>query len=38
MIDWTIVLEDAGRRLDAWLAKRPEVGSRARAREWLARG
>jgi 23S rRNA pseudouridine1911/1915/1917 synthase len=38
MTEWTIGPDDAGGRLDAWLARRPEVASRARAREWLARG
>ncbi len=35
---WTVAATDAGSRLDAWLAKRPEVGSRSRARDWIARG
>jgi 23S rRNA pseudouridine1911/1915/1917 synthase len=29
---------EANVRIDAWLAARPEVGSRARAREWIERG
>lgn len=38
MPEWTIDQEGAGVRLDAWLACRPEVGSRGRARMWIARG
>ncbi|MBE3098405.1 MAG: RluA family pseudouridine synthase [Planctomycetes bacterium] len=38
MIEWTIDRGDAGTRLDAWLARRPETGSRGRARVWLERG
>jgi 23S rRNA pseudouridine1911/1915/1917 synthase len=30
---WTVDRDDAGQRLDAWLAKRPEVSSRGKARE-----
>ena len=33
MTIWTISGADAGGRLDAWLAARPEVGSRGRARD-----
>jgi 23S rRNA pseudouridine1911/1915/1917 synthase len=33
MTTWTIAGADAGRRLDAWLAARPEIGSRGRARD-----
>ncbi len=33
MTTWTISGGDGGRRLDAWLAARPEVGSRGRARD-----
>jgi 23S rRNA pseudouridine1911/1915/1917 synthase len=36
--EWTIGPEDAGRRVDTWLARRAEVGSRARAGAWIARG
>ncbi len=36
--EWTISEADAGQRIDAWLARRPEVGSRARARAWIERG
>ncbi|MGE5361816.1 MAG: RluA family pseudouridine synthase, partial [Bacteroidales bacterium] len=35
---WTITAAEAGGRIDAWLAAREEVGSRARAREWVERG
>jgi len=38
MIEWTINGQDAGARLDAWLAGRTEAGSRSRARTWLERG
>ncbi len=38
MKEWTISEEDAGARLDAWLARQPEVHSRGRATEWIARG
>ena len=38
MKEWTITEEDAGSRLDAWLARRREVQSRGRATEWIARG
>jgi 23S rRNA pseudouridine1911/1915/1917 synthase len=33
MTTWTISDADAGLRLDAWLAARPEVGSRGKARD-----
>ena len=33
MTTWTISGADAGGRLDAWLAARPEMGSRGRARD-----
>lgn len=33
MTTWTVSEADAGQRLDAWLAARPEVGSRGRARD-----
>ncbi len=33
MTTWTIAGADAGSRLDAWLAARPEIGSRGRARD-----
>jgi 23S rRNA pseudouridine1911/1915/1917 synthase len=35
---WVIHAADTGVRLDAWLARQPEVGSRARARAWIERG
>ncbi len=35
---WTVAEGEAGLRVDAWLARQPEVGSRARAREWIERG
>ncbi len=35
---WTIAEAEAGQRLDAWLARRPEVGARARASAWIERG
>ena len=38
MIEWTIDNGDAGVRLDVWLARRPEAGSRGKAREYLERG
>ncbi len=38
MIEWMIDEPDAGVRLDAWLARRPEVGSRGTARAYLDRG
>ncbi len=38
MTEWTISEEVAGARLDLWLARRPDVRSRGRAAEWIARG
>lgn len=38
MTRWRVNADDEGHRLDAWLARRPEVGSRGRARTWLERG
>ncbi len=38
MTTWTISGAEAGGRLDAWLAARPEVGSRSRARDAVERG
>jgi 23S rRNA pseudouridine1911/1915/1917 synthase len=38
MQDWRVAPEDAGVRLDQWLARRVEGGSRRRAAEWLTRG
>ncbi len=38
MTRWTVAPGDAGLRLDAWLAARPEIGSRGRAREAIERG
>lgn len=35
---WIVSDAEAGGRVDAWLAKRPEVGSRPRARAWIERG
>lgn len=35
---WIIDVTDAGLRLDAWLASRPEIGSRGRARDAIERG
>jgi 23S rRNA pseudouridine1911/1915/1917 synthase len=35
---WIVEQEGAGRRLDAWLAARPEFGSRGRAQDALACG
>ncbi len=35
---WIVADGDAGLRVDAWLARQPEVGSRTRAREWIERG
>lgn len=36
--EWTVDESGAGVRLDAWLAARPEIGSRGRARQALERG
>lgn len=36
--DWIVPASDAGRRLDVWLAGRPTIGSRTRARDAVARG
>ena len=38
MTEWTIGAAEAGLRLDLWLSRRPEAGSRGRARAWLERG
>lgn len=38
MIEWTIGAGEGGPRLDAWLAARPEIGSRGKAREAIERG
>lgn len=38
VVDFIVDAADAGQRLDAWLARRTEAGSRARASEWIARG
>ena len=35
---WVVSADQAGARVDAWLAGRPEVGSRLRARGWIERG
>ena len=38
MQDWVVSEADAGMRLDVWLARRTEAGSRRRVAEWLGRG
>jgi 23S rRNA pseudouridine1911/1915/1917 synthase len=38
MTTWPVGDEDVGRRLDAWLAARPEVGSRGRAQDAIECG
>lgn len=38
MNEWTVSEPDQGCRLDAWLARRPELASRGRAREAIERG
>lgn len=38
MQEWVVSEADAGMRLDLWLARRAEAGSRARGAEWLERG
>ncbi len=38
MTEWTVGPEDGGLRLDAWLARRPEIGSRGKARVAIERG
>lgn len=38
MTEWTVGPDDGGMRLDAWLARRPEIGSRGRARTAIERG
>ncbi len=38
MTTWTVPGDAVGERLDAWLASRPEIGSRGRAREAIERG
>ncbi len=38
MTNWTVDASGAGARLDAWLAGRPEIGSRGKAREAIACG
>ena len=38
MTKWTVDVADTGMRLDAWLAARPEIGSRGKAREAIACG
>jgi 23S rRNA pseudouridine1911/1915/1917 synthase len=35
---WIVPDDQAGTRVDAWLAGRPEIGSRPRARDWIERG
>src|SRR5512133_4343601 len=38
MIEWTIGTGEGGVRLDSWLAGRPELGSRGKARDAIERG
>lgn len=38
MHEWTIDAADVGIRLDAWLARQPEAGSRRRVADWIRRG
>jgi 23S rRNA pseudouridine1911/1915/1917 synthase len=38
MQEWTVSAADSGMRLDLWLARRTEAGSRRRVAEWIARG
>lgn len=38
MQEWTVEPTGEGLRLDAWLARRPEIGSRGRARDAIERG
>jgi 23S rRNA pseudouridine1911/1915/1917 synthase len=38
MQEWVVADVDAGMRLDLWLARRTDAGSRGRAAEWLERG
>lgn len=38
MTEWTVGEADGGSRLDAWLAARPEVGSRGKARDAIECG
>ena len=38
MTRWRVTEAETGQRLDAWLARRPEIGSRSRATAWLERG
>lgn len=38
MVEWKIAPDAVGERVDRWLARRPEVASRTRAREWIERG
>ncbi len=38
MPTWVIPPTDAGLRLDAWLARQADVGSRAKASAWIERG
>jgi 23S rRNA pseudouridine1911/1915/1917 synthase len=38
MTTWTVDVADTGMRLDAWLAGRPEIGSRGKARDAIACG
>ena len=35
---WIVAQNEAGARVDTWLARQREVGSRTRAREWIERG
>jgi 23S rRNA pseudouridine1911/1915/1917 synthase len=36
--EWTVGAAEAGVRLDLWLARQPEGGSRSKAKAWLERG
>lgn len=38
MTRWIVTDAEDGLRLDAWLARRPEVGARSRAADWIERG
>ena len=38
MQEWVIEAADAGMRLDLWLVRGAEGGSRRRVAEWLGRG
>lgn len=38
MVDWIVAEADAGIRLDVWLVRHAEAGSRSRASGWIERG